>query len=314
VLKIFWELGLTAYAIGIEFANRHPDKQKQLNRVKYRMKRILKQKKAFTLIELLVVIAIIAILAAMLLPALAAAKRKAQRINCVNNLKQVGLAFRIWEGDNGDKYPQAVNYTSGGAQDYIYSQASAGVVVPGGFSNNVAYCFAVMSNELSTPKILNCPSDAARNPGTNFVTQLTSPLTGIGGAGPGPDSSGTPVGGASYVSYFIGGDSSDTLPQSILSGDCNIGAIATGAAAGTPAVSEFAGGTPNSGSPFQNGVGNGGAISTWAWTGGDLHQKAGNILLGDGSSQQVSIIGLDTALTGATNSAGILNLWYNFPQ
>src|SRR5215469_4960931 len=86
-----------------------------------RMKRILKQKKAFTLIELLVVIAIIAILAAMLLPVLAAAKRRAQRINCVSNLKQVNLALRIWEGDNNNLYPMAVSTSGGGALETTYS-------------------------------------------------------------------------------------------------------------------------------------------------------------------------------------------------
>src|SRR6516225_9189679 len=113
-------------------------------------------KKGFTLIELLVVIAIIAILAAMLLPALAKAKARAQRLQCMSQMKQLGVGIQLFVNDHDDKYPPAA-YRTGDYQyqlswdDYIHRNI-------GGTDSDADLEVGVTASNM-VPKILKCPAD-----------------------------------------------------------------------------------------------------------------------------------------------------------
>jgi type II secretory pathway pseudopilin PulG len=138
-----------------------------------------------TLTEAVVVICIIAFLVMLLLPVLANhGGNKCQKISCTNNLKQLGLAYKIWAGDNNDKLPMEVSVTNGGAMELMNTP-------------DAWKAFQVMSNELSTPKTIYCPKDSAHG---GYATNWDDSLK-------------------HKISYFIGLDATGTNLTAFLSGD-----------------------------------------------------------------------------------------------
>ena len=219
--------------------------------MKQRMRR---GREAFTRIELIVVIAIIAVLVSVFLPGLRQAKQD-HHIFCISVLGEIGTAYRLWAGDNGDLMPFQQTVAKGGWGDFL-TNANQGAIC---WTN-----YAIMQNELGqSPKLVVCPNDE-RLPAQSFTNKFDN----------------------THVSYFVGVGASDIYPQSILGGDRNLGP-------GTKPDREY-GFSPKSGKGNDVAIPISGPVS-WSLKmhSAGNGAGAGNILLADGSGQQTSTSRLD---------------------
>jgi hypothetical protein len=91
-------------------------------------------------------------------------------INCVNNLRHIGLSLRIWSGDNNSEYPWNVSTNAGGVKEIVGADKE-------GFITNAWMVFQVMANELNSPKVLVCPDDKTKTPAVDFAHLTASNVT-----------------------------------------------------------------------------------------------------------------------------------------
>jgi len=146
--------------------------------------------RAFTGWDLLVIVAtVLFAIGFLFMPRSGGGKTKASRINCVSNIKQIGLAFRMWANDHGEVFPMnsSVSSTNGGTLEFA-------------LTGEVWKHFQIISNEVNTPKVFFCPEDKKRSRTANWQEFTNN----------------------SHLSYFVGLDADETNPQSILSGDRNL--------------------------------------------------------------------------------------------
>ena len=156
----------------------------------------------FTLLELLLVAVIIAILAALMLPVLSKTKGRSLQIECLSQLRQVGVASLTFAHDHGDRFPFQVPVKDGGTLELVKSASPDGADIFFAFRH-----FQALSNELGVARLLRCPSDS-RTGATTFEELRND-----------------------NISYFLAVTADPSKPDSLLAGDRNIMARSSGSGA-----------------------------------------------------------------------------------
>jgi type II secretory pathway pseudopilin PulG len=213
---------------------------------------------AFTIIEMLVIIAVLMVLASMYLPySTRRATAKAPRISCMNNLKEIGMAYRLWAGDNGDLVPPQQTVKEGGWADLL-TNADQGAIC----WTNYAIMATDLVNDLGqSPKLVICPADE-RTAAISFTNGFDN----------------------THLSYFVGVSANDIFPQSIQGGDRNLGS-------GPDAFRGY-GFSPDGGKGNDVAIQTNSLLKPVSWSArmhsGGYAGGYGNIVLADGSSQQTT--------------------------
>jgi len=163
--------------------------------------------------------------------------------------------MRIWAIDNGDKFPWQVSSETNGTLEFAES-------------TEVFRHFVVLSNELASPKVLACKSDEK-------ISRVTD-WTNLNNA---------------HLSYFVGLDSNETLPRTVLSGDRNI----TGGVLASNGIVRFS------------------STNEAGWN-QEMHKGAGNLGLADGSAMQVTVNSLRKQIQAALLSTNVDALRFSIPK
>lgn len=246
----------------------------------------------FSFYELMIVLAVISIVGVVVvLPQLHRGCR-AQPMNCINNLKQISVAFRLTQGDitpGGGIYLVSLPATNSGIANAVELQSAK----DGDPSPYTYQVFASMSNELNTPKLLVCPTDE-RTAHTNFNMNVG-------------DSKDPARLSNRNLSYFAGRDVREESSNMIQCGDRNLGTGEKG-----PNSDYGYSGAPGGETGYAKELGLTNATVQWT---GKMHNKQGNVLFADGHVENLTSIKFREALrlTGDTNGTATKGNFLLFP-